>query len=185
MNFHLCVLLYHPDSKISFSGPPFNHNKMLSSLPLLHYYLILFFSVKTTEHLWAGKFCLQLQWCSCPSSTLGDLPVDTTSSREWTPCLSCGPQTVAHHPHRQGNDWERPWTEAWMITKKKIHHLCKRMDFSPSISNIKAFSNNLIFQLNNSCLMNSCLSKLTQCMSKAVTGQFPSQPSWRQMHLAA
>lgn len=119
MNFHLCVLLYHPDSKISFSGPPFNHNKMLSSLPLLHYYLILFSSVKTTEHLWAGKFCLQLQWCSCPSSTLGDLPVDTTSSREWTPCLSCGPQTVAHHPHRQGNDWERPWTEAWMITKKK------------------------------------------------------------------
>lgn len=189
MNFHLRVLLYHPQhqtAKFLFLLSPFWPYQMLSSLSFLHYYLILFFSVETIEHIWAGKFCLQLQWCSCPSSTLGHLlPVDATSSREWTPCLSCAPQTVANHPHRQGNDWERLWTEAWMITTKKIHHLPKRMDFSPSISNIKAFSNKLLFQLNNSCLMNSCLSKLTQCMSKAVTGQFPSQPSWRQMHLAA
>lgn len=133
------MLLYCPwhqaaDSLLGFSFWP---HQRLASFPFLHFYLILFFLVKTAEHPRAGKSPPRLQCChgvdhvqaprwviSSPwmlqHSQLKLQVGEATTSTEWTVYLTVPPQTVAYHLCMQINDWGRSSTEAWTTTKKIV-----------------------------------------------------------------
>lgn len=145
---------------------------MLSSLPLLHYYLTLFSSVKTTEHLWAGQSCLHSSSApvQVPHWAIFSLWPPPAAGKglhvSWCPPEGCtSPMKRGNYWERKGNYWERPRTGPWMTTKKTITHprgwTCLPVLATSRHSAVSSFSS-----WNNSCLVNSCSSNLPSAWAK-------------------